>query len=100
MDCGIDCVGFEARGCGHHHHHHEQPAQVLNGACMQVYRMIGNELINNDMYSMTHVNGMMPLSARNDLHVMFRTIHTFYYRIYYKLPGLLSLALPLIMSML
>jgi len=27
VDCGVDCVGFEARGgCGHHHH--EQPAQV------------------------------------------------------------------------
>lgn len=30
VDCGVDCVGFEARGCGHNHHV-EQPAQVLNG---------------------------------------------------------------------
>eukprot|EP00042_Codosiga_hollandica_P031976 m.197796 g.197796 ORF g.197796 m.197796 type:complete len:419 (-) comp53775_c0_seq1:50-1306(-) len=29
VDCGIDCVGFEARGCGHNHAK-EQPAQVLN----------------------------------------------------------------------
>eukprot|EP01097_Dermamoeba_algensis_P010752 TRINITY_DN8035_c0_g1_i1.p1 TRINITY_DN8035_c0_g1~~TRINITY_DN8035_c0_g1_i1.p1 ORF type:complete len:445 (-),score=101.27 TRINITY_DN8035_c0_g1_i1:114-1424(-) len=29
VDCAIDCVGFEARGCGHHHHQ-ERPAQVLN----------------------------------------------------------------------
>lgn len=30
VDCGIDCVGFEARGCGCAGHHVEQPAQVLN----------------------------------------------------------------------
>ncbi len=29
VDCGIDCVGFEARGCGHNHGT-EMPAQVLN----------------------------------------------------------------------
>jgi glutathione-independent formaldehyde dehydrogenase len=29
VDCGVDCVGFEARGCGHAHAP-EQPAQVLN----------------------------------------------------------------------
>eukprot|EP00742_Colponemidia_sp_Colp-10_P007440 GILJ01008010.1.p1 GENE.GILJ01008010.1~~GILJ01008010.1.p1 ORF type:complete len:418 (+),score=50.51 GILJ01008010.1:49-1302(+) len=29
VDCAIDCVGFEARGCGHNHHR-EVPAQVLN----------------------------------------------------------------------
>lgn len=29
VDCAVDCVGFEARGCGHDHHH-EVPAQVLN----------------------------------------------------------------------
>lgn len=29
VDCGIDAVGFEARGCGHAAHT-EQPAQVLN----------------------------------------------------------------------
>lgn len=29
VDCAIDCVGFEARGCGHSHHE-EQPAIVLN----------------------------------------------------------------------
>lgn len=29
VDCGVDCVGFEAHGCGHNHHH-EVPAQVLN----------------------------------------------------------------------
>jgi len=29
VDCAVDCVGFEARGCGHHHQH-ETPAQVLN----------------------------------------------------------------------
>lgn len=29
VDCGVDCVGFEARGCGHSHHQ-EVPAQVLN----------------------------------------------------------------------
>ena len=30
VDCGVDCVGFEARGCGCAGHHVEQPAQVLN----------------------------------------------------------------------
>jgi len=29
VDCAVDCVGFEARGCGHSHHQ-EVPAQVLN----------------------------------------------------------------------
>eukprot|EP00051_Salpingoeca_urceolata_P027477 m.481629 g.481629 ORF g.481629 m.481629 type:complete len:446 (+) comp22255_c0_seq1:105-1442(+) len=29
VDCGVDCVGFEARGCGHSHGT-EVPAQVLN----------------------------------------------------------------------
>ncbi len=27
VDCGVDCVGFEARGCGHNHGK-EVPAQV------------------------------------------------------------------------
>lgn len=30
VDCGVDCVGFEARGCGHTGCQVEQPAQVLN----------------------------------------------------------------------
>jgi len=30
VDSGIDCVGFEARGCGCAAHQVEQPAQVLN----------------------------------------------------------------------
>jgi len=29
VDCAVDCVGFEARGCGHQHTK-EVPAQVLN----------------------------------------------------------------------
>lgn len=29
VDCAVDCVGFEARGCGHNHSK-EVPAQVLN----------------------------------------------------------------------
>src|SRR5687768_9102556 len=29
VDCAVDCVGFEARGCGHSHSK-EVPAQVLN----------------------------------------------------------------------
>ncbi len=29
VDCAVDCVGFEARGCGHDHTR-EQPATVLN----------------------------------------------------------------------
>jgi len=29
VDCAVDCVGFEARGCGHDHTK-EVPAQVLN----------------------------------------------------------------------
>jgi len=29
VDAAVDCVGFEARGCGHNHHK-EVPAQVLN----------------------------------------------------------------------
>jgi len=31
VDCAVDCVGFEARGCGHEHKK-EVPAQVLNTA--------------------------------------------------------------------
>jgi len=31
VDCAVDCVGFEAHGCGHDHHK-EQPASVLNQA--------------------------------------------------------------------
>jgi len=30
VDSAVDCVGFEARGCGHAHHTKEVPAQVLN----------------------------------------------------------------------
>jgi len=30
VDAAIDCVGFEARGCGHEGHKKEVPAQVLN----------------------------------------------------------------------
>lgn len=30
VDCGVDCVGFEARGCGCHNSQVEQPAAVLN----------------------------------------------------------------------
>lgn len=30
VDCAVDCVGFEARGCGHEGHKKEAPAQVLN----------------------------------------------------------------------
>jgi glutathione-independent formaldehyde dehydrogenase len=29
VECAVDCVGFEARGCGHNHSK-EVPAQVLN----------------------------------------------------------------------
>jgi len=32
VDCAVDCVGFEARGCGHEGHKKEVPAQVLNTA--------------------------------------------------------------------
>ena len=39
VDSAIDCVGFEARGCGHHHHE-ERPAQVLNDL-MQVTKAGG-----------------------------------------------------------
>ena len=39
MDAAIDCVGFEARGCGHNHGA-EVPAQVLND-CMTVTRAGG-----------------------------------------------------------
>lgn len=28
VDCAVDCVGFEARGCGCAGHHVEKPAQV------------------------------------------------------------------------
>lgn len=34
VDCAVDCVGFEAHGCGHDHGQ-EKPAQVLND-CMTV----------------------------------------------------------------
>ena len=34
VDAAVDCVGFEARGCGHNHGT-EVPAQVLND-CMTV----------------------------------------------------------------
>jgi len=30
VDCGVDCLGFEARGCGCAGHAVEKPAQVLN----------------------------------------------------------------------
>lgn len=40
VDCGIDCVGFEARGCGCSAHQVEQPAQVLNDM-MEVTRAAG-----------------------------------------------------------
>jgi glutathione-independent formaldehyde dehydrogenase len=39
VDCAIDCVGFEARGCGHEHAK-EVPAQVLNSV-MQVTKAGG-----------------------------------------------------------
>jgi len=39
VDCAIDCVGFEARGCGHQHTK-EVPAQVLNDV-MKVTRVGG-----------------------------------------------------------
>jgi len=39
VDCAIDCVGFEAKGCGHAHQK-EVPAQVLNDV-MQVTRVGG-----------------------------------------------------------
>jgi len=39
VDCAIDCVGFEARGCGHDHGK-EVPAQVLN-TVMEVTRVGG-----------------------------------------------------------
>ena len=39
VDCAVDCVGFEARGCGHDHSR-EVPAQVLND-CMQVTKCGG-----------------------------------------------------------
>eukprot|EP01137_Pigoraptor_chileana_P030329 Opistho-2@1395 len=39
VDAAIDCVGFEARGCGHNHSH-EVPAQVLND-CMNVTKAGG-----------------------------------------------------------
>ena len=40
VDHAIDCVGFEARGCGHAHHQVEQPAAVLN-TCMSITRAGG-----------------------------------------------------------
>jgi len=39
VDCAVDCVGFEAHGCGHDHTE-EKPAQVLND-CMTVTRSGG-----------------------------------------------------------
>ncbi|XRB16682.1 glutathione-independent formaldehyde dehydrogenase [Pseudoscourfieldia marina] len=39
VDCAIDCVGFEARGCGHNHGT-EKPAQVLND-CMEITKAAG-----------------------------------------------------------
>lgn len=39
VDCAVDCVGFEAHGCGHDHSE-EKPAQVLND-CMTVARAGG-----------------------------------------------------------
>lgn len=39
VDCAIDCVGFEAKGCGHQHTK-EVPAQVLNDV-MKVTRVGG-----------------------------------------------------------
>lgn len=39
VDAAVDCVGFEARGCGHAHHN-EVPAQVLND-CMTITRAGG-----------------------------------------------------------
>jgi len=40
VDCAIDCVGFEAKGCGHSSHK-EVPAQVLNDA-MKVTKVGGS----------------------------------------------------------
>jgi len=40
VDCAIDCVGFEARGCGHNHTK-ELPATVLNQT-MQVTKVGGS----------------------------------------------------------
>ena len=40
VDCAVDCVGFEARGCGHNHTH-EAPAQVLND-CMTITKAGGS----------------------------------------------------------
>jgi len=40
VDCAIDCVGFEAKGCGHNHTK-EVPAQVLNNV-MEVTRVGGS----------------------------------------------------------
>jgi glutathione-independent formaldehyde dehydrogenase len=39
VDCAVDCVGFEAHGCGHNHGK-EAPAQVLND-CMMATRAGG-----------------------------------------------------------
>ena len=41
VDCAIDCVGFEARGCGHDHRH-ERAADVLN--CMQSVTRAGGSV--------------------------------------------------------
>ncbi|QMV16536.1 formaldehyde dehydrogenase, glutathione-independent [Vibrio spartinae] len=40
VDCFVDCVGFEAHGCGCGGHHKEAPAAVLNSA-MQITRAGG-----------------------------------------------------------
>ena len=40
VDCAVDAVGFEARGCGHNSHK-EMPAQVLND-CMTVTKAAGS----------------------------------------------------------
>jgi len=40
VDAAVDCVGFEAHGCGHDHSN-ERPAQVLND-CMTVIRAGGS----------------------------------------------------------
>lgn len=41
VDCAVDAVGFEARGCGCSGHQVEQPAQVLND-CMEITRAAGS----------------------------------------------------------
>eukprot|EP00035_Acanthoeca_spectabilis_P020123 m.431268 g.431268 ORF g.431268 m.431268 type:complete len:432 (+) comp17276_c0_seq1:937-2232(+) len=41
VDCAVDAVGFEARGCGCSGHQVEQPAQVLND-CMEITKAGGS----------------------------------------------------------